>query len=279
VRFAIGLPGVLAALMVVCATRTNAQSVRGHVVEDGSRSPITGVVVAAERDDGILVDTTRTDTLGAFLLDLPRGGRYQLRLVHPSYTSPGPIVVNVLDNEHVAVELRMNRSTVPLEPLVVLAPPDQRLEGFYARMRNELAGAQFVTRIQIESRPAARTTDLLREVHGVEILTVGGGIARPRVNMIALRGRCLPTMYLDGIPFEQFPESGVDDFLRPDMLEGVEIYTGAATAPAPIEARGGCGVVAFWTRPVRDTEAWTLRRLLTGFGALASFGLIVLLTR
>ncbi|HEX6308597.1 MAG TPA: TonB-dependent receptor [Longimicrobiales bacterium] len=270
----------MASLLLVLPAAAHAQAIVGRVVEEGPLTPIASAIIEAERN-GAVIASALSDSIGAFVLRLDRGGRFLLRLSHPSFTAGDPAQVDVGSRETLAVELRMGRTSIPLQPLIVTTERDPRLTGFYERMRRAGSG-QFLTRAQIDARPAARTTDLLREMHGVEILPVSTGIGRPRVNLIALRGgrgRCMPTVYLDGIAIGQYAESGVDDFLRPEMLDGAEVYTTSVSAPPPITARTSCGVVAFWTRPLEDVEAWSWKRLLAGGVALGGLGLLILLTR
>jgi hypothetical protein len=271
------LAGALVALPAAAAS----QVISGRVVEDETGTGIVGVVITAMSREGRPLGEATSDTTGAYLLRLASAGDVQLRLTHPSYLSPGPVSVSVAGATTVAVELRMSRTAIPLRPVIVGGQRDLRLSGFDERRRSGGAG-QFLTRADIERRPAARTTDLLRELHGVEIVTVGTGIARPRVNIIAFRGgrgRCTATVYIDGIVVGQFPDSGLDDFLRPDMIEGAEVYTSANTAPASLSSRDACGVVAFWTRPVEDTQAWSWTRIALGAASLGGLLLIILLTR
>ncbi|HEX6134967.1 MAG TPA: TonB-dependent receptor plug domain-containing protein [Longimicrobiales bacterium] len=270
----------LAGLLLVLPAVAHPQTIVGRVVEEGSLTPIASAIIEADRN-GQVVARTLSDSIGAFILRLDRGGRFALRSSHPSFTAGEPAEVTIGSRETLAVELRMGRTNIPLRPLIVTTERDPRIAAFYERMRRPGSG-QFLTRAQIDSRPAARTTDLLREMHGVEILPVSTGIGRPRANIIALRGgrgRCMPTLYIDGIAISQYPESGVDDFLRPEMLDGAEVYTSSASAPPPITARTSCGVVAFWTRPLEDVEAWSWTRLVAGGVALGGLGLLILLTR
>jgi hypothetical protein len=178
--------------------------------------------------------------------------------------------------EQVQIELRMARTAIPLEPLVVTTRRSARLQGFYDRMQRPGFG-RFISREQIERRPGTRTTDLLRGMPGIHIVqTSRGGMTG--ANLITMRGgsgRCLPTLYIDGMEVRQFPESGADEFISPTMLEGVEVYTGTGGIPGAFPTMNGCGVVAFWTRT--DTgRPWSWRRLLIGAGL---FTLLVMIAR
>jgi hypothetical protein len=272
---------MLAIAALVCAPAAQAQTIRGSVLDDETRGPIAGAVVELRSTDGSRVATGQTNRAGLFLLSTRRAGTYTLHLVHLGYTSIDSDTLTLRSDEAVQMELRMARTTIPLEPLVVIARSTGHLEGFRDRMRRGGFG-HFVTREDIERRPGATMTTLVREVPGVTIVSVvppGDLIDPVRVSTISLRsglGGCDPTIFIDGLVVQQAGHlGGIDELLRPEQLEGVEVYVGAAV-PAPLYARDGCGVVAFWTRPGEGMARWTWTRFGAGFSA---FALAVTLTR
>jgi hypothetical protein len=266
----------LAGLSLV-PTVVQAQTIYGVVVDDSTRTPIAGAIVELLAPGAKIGSTTQTDSAGAFLLRPHRSGSFTLRLRHLAYAPVDSDTLTLRSDESIRIELRMAPTTIPLEPLVVTARSHTMLDGFYERMRRSVAG-RFLQRSDIERRPGARSTDLLREMPGVEIVPVRQGMSATSVNLITMGGglgRCTPTIYIDGMLTKQFPESGVDDLLTPDMLEGVEVYTSVAGVPSPLTPHGSCGVVAFWTR--RDGRGpWKWEKLAIGAGA---FLLMVLLVR
>ena len=72
---------------------------------------------------------------------------------------------------------------------------------------------------------------------------------------------------------QQTTESGIDDLLRPDMLEGVEVYTGSAGLPSQFSAPDACGAVLFWSRSHGgETAPWKTRLLAAAAGLGLVFG-------
>lgn len=114
---------------------------------------------------------------------------------------------------------------------------DRRSAGFGA----------FVTREQIVRMQPRYLSDVLRRVAGINLSTHRPGGAS-RVSMRGTKvmmGSCPVQYYVDGIMAAQL---NVDD-VRPEDVEGLEIYRGAATIP-PAYNKGTalCGVVVIWTR-------------------------------
>lgn len=264
-----------------------AQTVRGTVVEDSSRAPIVGATVRLDGPGGRTA-SAETDSMGSFVVKPGRGGEWTVRLGHPSYA---PVTVELRVERETFIELRMGRTAIPLEPLVVAARGTARTSGFYERMQQAGFG-KFIDQEEIELRAGLiRTTDLLRTLPGVEIVPVkrGGSNEPPppgpiqetiqTTSLIYLRGGlggCLPHIFLDGMPIQQTMDSSIDEFLRPEMLEGVEVYTSTAGIPSQFATGTTCGVVAFWTRTgVGGSFRW--KRLLAGVPALALivFGLVI----
>jgi hypothetical protein len=153
----------------------------------------------------------------------------------------------------------------------------RQLADFYDRMKNRRGFGHFLSREEFVARgPGSRVTDLLRMMPGVQIVAMSPqfGSAGILITMRGGLGRCLPDVYIDGMPMEQYRESGVDDLLTPSMLEGVEVYPSTAGVPGAIHARGSCGVVGFWTK--RDVGGgWSWKKIFAGLGLGALMLLLV----
>jgi hypothetical protein len=283
---------LLAAVLSLTAGVARAQLVQGVVLEDGTDTPVAGALVELFARNGRLMMGVRSDADGGFLLR-PSPGRYYLKSSHPFYIGLDSLALTVPRGDVLGVELRMGRAAIPLRPLLVRARGRaSALSGFEERRRQPPAHAYFITRQDIEEHSAAaRTTDLLRSVPGVEILPVkrGGNDLVPanpyspiqqtiqRVYVINLRGQvgnCQPALFLDGMRVSQFMEAGIDEMLQPAMIEGVEIYPGSASLPSGFDAPNACGAVLFWCR--RDAEGavagWRTRLIAAGAALLLVLG-------
>ena len=281
---------LVAGLLLLLPATANAQVVRGTVVEDPTGAPIAGAIIDILYRGGVLA-TARSDSAGAFLLLPRRSGAFTVRASHAFHTAVDSLPLTIDGGATVTVVLRLARAAIPLEPLVVTARTDVRLAGYHERLRRGSGFGQFVTRAEIDARPGARTTDLLRARPGVEVSTVPRGGANqpspigtpdvtiPRVSIITMqgpRGPCMPRLFIDGLHMRQFIDSGIDEILKPEMIEGVEIYPYSAGAPPEFIDPDMCGVVAFWTRGLEDAHRWSWARAAAG---AVAFVLMVALTR
>lgn len=257
----------------------SAQTIRGTVVDDETREPVAGVYVEARSPRSGRVATTQTNAAGHFLLHVTRSGPVTLHLAHVGFRSLETDTLRLQADEALQITLRLGRATIPLQPLEVTARSAGPLAGFYERM-NRPGPGRFVTRADIERRPGAEATGLLRELPGVELLRVdpppSTGKHHINIYLRAGAGRCVPTIFIDNILVEQRGNlSSIDELIRPEMLEGVEVHIGT-NVPSPLYTRDGCGVVAFWSRRNVEGRPFRWTRLLAGFG---SFVGVVLLTR
>lgn len=242
-RASVALPFV--ALLAV-ASAAPAQTVSGRLVEPGR----DGSAVGAARVQLLVAGQPRaevtTDPEGRFFFRVPAAGMYQLsadRLGYRASVTP-PVSVGPMDS--LLLEFRIHPEEVVLEPLRVRADsrrihPDHL--AFYTRARVRSAG-RYLTRVQIDSLNARRTTDLLRSLPGIVVTMNNRGR-----QTVQGRGGCHPVVFVDGYEIRDLAPLTVDEIVIPVDLEGIEVYPGAAGIPGEFIRRGdGCGVIAFWTR-------------------------------
>lgn len=238
---------LLAASVALCATPDGAAArqaaggaaLRGTVTDAGTGDGVEGAEIVLGG-----AGTAVTDGRGRFRFDQVGPGRYVLEVRRIGYRSRTD-TLDVPDGLSVQVALEVSVEPIPLAGLVVVTR-SLLLEsrGFYDRRSQGFRGV-FLDRPAIEERDPLYVADLFRNIPGVEV--VDGGYLRMSQS-VTLRGGgsgCEPALWLDGV------RSGLRnyDFIRPDHLEGVEVYTGGG---APGKYNDLCGTVVIWTRvPVR----------------------------
>lgn len=233
------------AFLALAAVPAGGQTVQGRLVE-----PENGRAVEAARVELLVQGSARghvtTDTDGRFFFRVPAAGVYQLSAERSGYQSAVTPPMSVGPMDSLLLEFRIAPGAVLLEPLIVRAEsrrihPDHL--AFYGRARIRSAG-RYLTRPQIDSLSARRTTDLLRNIPGLVVTSNGRGRSTVRG-----RGGCHPIVFVDGYEMQFLAPLTVDEIVLPVDLEGVEVYPGAAGVPGEFTRRGdGCGVIAFWTR-------------------------------
>ena len=212
-----------------------AAALTGRVVDEDGR---------AVRDAEVAVERTRlstsTDGRGRFHLDGVPAGAHTITVRRLGYRTRTDSL-DVPDGALLELRLTVAVDAVPVEGIVV-AVRSLLLEsrGFYARQRQGFRGV-FMDRPAIEKRDPLYVADLFRSIPGVEVVNDSRLIMSQSVNFSDGGRGCEPSLWLDGV------RSGLRnyDYLKPDHIEGIEVYTGGG---APGKYNDLCGTVVIWTR-------------------------------
>ena len=145
--------------------------------------------------------------------------------------------------------------------------------GFAERRRN--ASGRFLTPEDVVRRAPLETSDLFRQMPGIR-MSARGLMMRAIGN-----GECVPPIYLDGHYMRDLSPGDINAWVRPDEIEGIEIY-GSGMSPLQFQpGLGGCGSIVIWTKPREDvasTSSWK-GRLARALGVTAigvAIGLILI---
>jgi hypothetical protein len=87
-------------------------------------------------------------------------------------------------------------------------------------------------------------------------------------------GYCAPSVFLDGTAIVQSAFAPLDDLIRSNFLEGIEVYTSFAGVPAEFQTMNNCGTILLWTREASGIGKRGWKRMAFG---LTGLGVIVLL--
>ena len=151
---------------------------------------------------------------------------------------------------------RTHRATMVLtasaHPLATVAVSDTATNTHWLDAfdhRKSASRGTFFTREDIVKKGARMGTDIVRTVPGVRLAPLRGGGGN---QVIMTRGAgartCLPTMYVQGMPY-----SGTLDDFTADDIEALEVYVGVSEIPPEFDknGKGICGVIVIWTRDPR----------------------------
>lgn len=253
------------ALLTMAARPGQTQVVlEGRVVDDSTGRPIESARVLLQNHHGNAVGEQTTQSTGRFRFELTRSERYRLEARAVGYLPARRTVLWMMENRNFAgIEVRLTPHATLLAPVEVLAlaPPKTSpvLENMEYR-RTHGFGIR-ISRQQIEARNPLHVTDILAETPGVRVDRQGSGSTRRVIHLGPpvpgpRGGDCPVQIFLDGMLATRAVAGGdvtVDDLVRPQDVEAIEIFKGLATVPAEFlnpEAR--CGVIAVWTKRSHD---------------------------
>jgi len=161
------------------------------------------------------------------------------------------------------VEFRVGAQAMPIDGILVeLQRPSiqhQLIRNGYVRRLQRGLGV-FITPYDIENSGAIGTPDLFRNIPGVAVRMVGGGLSShlgESVQMMSATGYCTPTMYVDGqrLTPQVVAAQPIGMLLPLGDVDAIEVYR--RPAEIPIEYAGTvrglgddpiCGVIVVWTR-------------------------------
>lgn len=232
-----------------------AQTIQGTVRDRESRSVIDGLNLTLTNTGTRKQVAAESDSLGRFSFASLKPGAFTLAIERDgrSYTHELTLVVT----ERVELDIGVPADASELQISASSSRvPKLAGNGFYERY--EKGRGQFITREQIEQRNARSLADVFSNLRGVRmvwgtrggdaILRAGGG-----AGALSSERACHPTLYLDGVLIRrggnEEPDIIIEQVERPERVEAIEVYTGAAQLPA---AFGGtdnvCGAILIWTR-------------------------------
>jgi hypothetical protein len=252
---AFALPvGVATSLLLLAPTQPDAQergTIAGTVVTSEDRPAASAQIRIVSIDQVVL-----TNDEGQFrVVDVVAGSQtLDVRLVGYGRVL---LPVEIESGSTRLVHVTLVREPVGLDTVEVtarryLAPG---LRGFEERQSR--GGGHFFTREQIARMHPRAVTDVLRRVPGVQIQPTSGPYgASNLVRMGRATGGlgvrpCPVLFYVNGSPLPLTADLAINQFVVPDDIEAIEVYTGTSRIPLEFTSNmhnSRCGVVAIWTQ-------------------------------
>jgi hypothetical protein len=188
---------------------------------------------------------TLTRANGDFVLDSLPSGTQTLEVRQLGYSPTDvPVELSMARPENVTVKMA---DYVPvLSEMRVTAQREKGLSdvGFNDRKRSGMG--YYLDSDQLKMRQTTQFSDMLRTVPGLRVVPAGDG-----TNVIQSSrdpsGGCV-TFVVDGSPWQQMTPGDLDQFVRPEEVAALEVYSGT-TAPPQFQQPGmtSCTVVVIWT--------------------------------
>ena len=234
------------------------QLVTGKVLEAGTDRPIAGAGIDLMDATGLRRGGAVADTAGEVSVMVPQPGEYRLRVSHIAYRTTETASISAELGMQVEVELHLSPTAVVLEPLRVVGQ-----SSFSAGWLQEYYDRATMT----------RRSGIGRVFFRDEVERARAPYASAFLFYLMPRGGCRPTLFIDGLEIED--ERHLNSMMRPEMIEGVELYNNQAFLPDRYANRGHCAIALFWTRrDLEGTKPFTWRRALVAAGLVA--GLLLL---
>lgn len=189
----------------------------------------------------------RTDERGAFRLAGLPAGTQSVEIREIGY-SPRRFAVDLTPHRESRLRAVLDERAQVLEAIEVRARKGSGIPGFDERQKRGLG--TYVTRADIEKRGSINTTDLFRTLPGVQVVWDGSEYVVQMARSTTVGYSCPVQYYIDGTPFLASSTEDLDNLLRPDDIQAIEIYKSAAETPIEFQGTDGgpCGTIVIWTK-------------------------------
>lgn len=212
----------------------------GQVLDALTESPVVTAAVSIHGRPAV-IDTNQQ---GRFVLAGVPPGEHVLEVRRIGYA---PLRHSLVVDQGLTTEVEIGLVPAPveMEPIVATAIRVRRLEitGFYERKHwGELTGlGHFITVDDIDRwRPSSIAGFVSMMVPGMS------GLSNRRMAVGFSSQPCPVKQYLDGVLIRG---GGIDQFVKPFEVAGIEVYKGPASLPAEFTGSDArCGAVVVWTR-------------------------------
>ncbi len=266
-RCALTIGGLALSVAFAPASAQRTTSIRDRTAIGAVRQPAAYGVV-----DGIVTDTLLRPLgsadvsvvgIGARVVT-SENGRFRLLQVPPGQYllvarrigyAPTSGIIQVPSSDTLRLAYTLSRSPNLIDTVRVKARRvSLRMAEFEGRRLQGIG--QFITQEEIERRGSREASDFLRNLRGIEVSRLtneafAGTVALSRREGGSVggdgSGACAMQVFLDGIVMPRF--FNLDLLPSPKSISGIEVYSGAATAPPQFGgADRRCGLILVWTR-------------------------------
>jgi hypothetical protein len=242
--------GLTLTVAVLAGRPLQAQMIQGRVLSSEGRTPIPQATVSLVDSLGNVLRTEVTTGAGVFRIpvaDEVSSAHLQAQALGFFTFFDGP--VDLTGAGPVEVEIRLQPRPFDMDSLSVTVERQSlwlESTGFYAR--RAMGSGFHMDRTAIQERPWDQTlADLFRAVPGASVDNEG----RVRLRGMATLGGCPYNVFLDGslVVSRVAPDPWwATSLIRPEDVDGIEVYRRPVEVPVQYSGAGGCGVILIWSR-------------------------------
>jgi len=283
------LLGVAAAFLAAILPNSNgsAQTLTGHVLDEGTGDPIPGAYLELIGPDGEARMSRLADDDGGFVFSNFLPGFYRIRGERLGYQETISSFVDLDVGESVELEFRMAAEAIVMDPITVVASPRPWYEhmkapalwDYYERSEylKTIGRGRFLGPEELKNMSGMPVTLAVGTIPGMQAVT--SEHSGSRFHLLGRRG-CDALFFLNGMPVPLRPppsradtadvdfvpgpaplEMFIDDFVNLSDVEAIEVYRGPSELPGEFHGFAGnanCGAVVVWTRrnvdPIRRNK-------------------------
>jgi len=216
----------------------------GTVVAIDGGAPIVGAVVGIKNGP-----QTRANERGFWTLqNVPPGSRtLEVRALGHV---PVRRSVDVIEGTP-PIRVAMVTFKATLDTLKITAGLSVNLDLQQFEQRRKTNGmGRFLTAADIFKRQPLETSQLFRNFAGLELRRAT--TANGDTEVILMKGvfddQCMPTIFLNGTPMQNTDANILDNFVRPEKIIGIEVYSPTSIPPQFQIGLSGCGSIVIWAR-------------------------------
>ena len=216
----------------------------GTVVAIDGGKPLVGAVVGIKNGP-----QTRANDRGFWtLLNVPPGSRtLEVRALGHV---PVRRSVDVIEGAP-PIRVAMITFKATLDTLKITAGLSVSLDMQQFEQRRKTQGmGRFLTAADIAKRQPIETSQIFRNFAGLEVRRTAG--VRGDTEVILMKGvfedQCQPTIFLNGTPMQNIEADILDNFVRPEKIIGIEVYSPTSIPPQFQIGLSGCGSIVIWSR-------------------------------
>ena len=211
----------------------------GVVKRAGSNAPLRGARVTIA-GSGVVA---ATDDSGRFVLASLPGGTQMLETRAVGFL-PDRRVVDLVGATSPGVAITLPTIKSVLDTVRVTANRIYSADAHGFDRRRKQGFGHFLNAEDVERSRPVMTSSLLRRI---PLVRVSYGADEP-ILMHQDDHYCVATIIIDGIRLERASASEIDDWVPPEEIDGVEVYTHATQVPPQFSSMTGCGAIVIWTR-------------------------------
>jgi len=248
-----------------------AQGSESQGTKESPEGRLTGRVVG---EDGMPLAQARIRIMGGTPLVLSgTDGRFTISAVHAGdqilevrllgYLAFNGLVT-VAAGQALDVSVTLVAAPIPLKAVVIKGAPVLRpaLEGFEHRRAH--GNGHFYNQAEIARMQPRLLTDVLRRIPGVVLQPAAGSfgsndmVRMNRTTGIAGSRNCPVLFYINGMPFQVIGDMSINQFVAPEDVVAIEVYSGSSQIPPEFSANllnARCGVIVIWTKVGEDSES------------------------